>query len=206
MISQWRLFMAAPRFVALAGIAVGLVGAAAYWLAAQLWPTSVAVVLSMSATMACTGSFAQESPPDARAANAVPAVLLLFIKYNALMALSAAKSPLPLPDYLTLGLIMVAGHAVSRALALSLMATRARAGPPVTSVDLGVALTVGLAPAVLLGIPGLVGLVAAIAMRLAQNAAPLRTPASSVPPGFDMVRQLPEVCFYLGALATWRYV
>lgn len=206
MISQWRLFMAAPRFVALAGIAVGLVGAAAYWLAAQLWPTSVAVVVSMSATMACTGSFAQASSPDARAAHPAPAVLLLLIKYNALMALSAAKSPLPLPEYLTLGLIMVAGHAVSRALALSLMATRAPTGPPVTSVDLGVALTVGLAPAVLLGIPGLVGLVAAIAMSLAQNAAPLRTPASNVPPGLDMVRQLTEACFYLGALATWRYV
>ena len=42
---------AAARLVPLAGIVVGAVGAGVYWLGAQLWPTSIAVVLAMLATV-----------------------------------------------------------------------------------------------------------------------------------------------------------
>ncbi len=113
--AQWRLFVAALQFVThgpvparaatrlvpLAGIVVGVAGAFVYWLGAQLWPTNVALVLAMLATA------------DARVAGgaALYRVFFLLIKDNALMALSAAKVPFALPEYLTLGLIMIAGQA-----------------------------------------------------------------------------------------------
>jgi cobalamin synthase len=60
MSASWRLFIAALHFVSrgpvlpraairlvpLAGIVVAAAGAAVYWLGAQLWPTSIAVVLA----------------------------------------------------------------------------------------------------------------------------------------------------------------
>ena len=59
-----------------------------------------------------------------------------------------------------------------------------------------VILILGLAPAAILGIPGLSGLVAAIAVSLCLIA--LRKPG--------LAQLLSETGFYLGALATWRYV
>jgi adenosylcobinamide-GDP ribazoletransferase len=217
---QWRLFTAALRFAMrgfgsaggavddrlpheaarlfpLAGIAVGLVGAGVYWLAAQLWPTSVAVALSMLATT-----------PGARASGGggLYWVFSLLIKYNALMALSAANVPFSLPEHFALGLIMVAGHGASRALAVSVMATHAPAAGRMTATDLSLALILGLAPATLLGIPGLVGLAAAIAMRLGLSAYVSPKFTSDLPARLDVTQQLTEICFYLGALATWKYV
>jgi len=71
---------------------------------------------------------------------------------------------------------------------------------------LGFALAAGFAPAVVLGIPGLAGLVAAIVMRLGLAAS--LNPRSRPPSRTLMhaVQPLTEACFYLGALATWKYV
>jgi adenosylcobinamide-GDP ribazoletransferase len=237
---QWRLFLAAlrfvihrpgptadsvdgipahgaTRFVPLVGIGVGLVGAGTYWLGAEVWPTSVAVVVSMLATVLATANFRQYSPPkdpasaatlDVRGGSlgALYWVFVLLIKYNALMALSAASVPVSLPTYLTLGLIMVAGQAASRALVVSVMATDTPAVMRVTTNDLTVALMVGLAPAALLGIPGLVGLVAAIMMRLGLTAVILRGLGFGFRERLDITQQLTEVSFYLGALAAWKYI
>jgi adenosylcobinamide-GDP ribazoletransferase len=219
MSAQWRLFVAAlrltclpasaadpagvrqyeaVRFVPVAGIVVGIVGAGVYWLAAQAWPTSVAVVLSMFATDLCTAGSEQR--------GGVVWIFLLLIKYNVLMALSAAHAPLALPEYLTLGLIMIAGYAASRALVVSVMATQAAAARGVSAQELAVALVLGLAPAALLGIPGLIGLAASIAMRLALGAHSLSRLMADLRRRLDLTAQLTEVCFYLGALATWQYV
>src|ERR1700727_2306773 len=112
--TPWRLFPAAPAKLApLVGMLVGAVGAAAYWLSAQVWPTSVAVVLSMLATVLVTGGLQCRR----LAHDVLGTLFLLFIKYNALMALSAANLAFPLPEYVALGVIMIAGHAASRALA-----------------------------------------------------------------------------------------
>jgi hypothetical protein len=214
MSTPWRLFVAAlhfgtrgsvppraaARLVPLAGIVVGAAGAGVYWLGAQLWPTSIAVVLAMLATVSI-------AMPDASAGNgSVYRVFSLLIKFNALMALSSAKVPFALPEYLTLGLIMVAGQAASRALALSAMATDVPAELRVTAGDLTVAMIIGLAPAALLGIPGLIGLAAAIAMRLAQSAHVFHIRTLEVAARLDITQQLTEICFYLGALATWTYI
>ena len=86
--AQWQLIRATPlRWVPLVAIVIGVVGGGVYWIAAQFWPTSVAVVLAMLAT----------SLLDARSREGTAAFLVfaLLIKYNSLMALSAATAPVP---------------------------------------------------------------------------------------------------------------
>jgi len=225
--AQWRLFLAAlgwvthgipaatgSRFVPVVGICIGIIAAAVYWGAAQLWPTSLAVVLSMLAAALMTVT--REAPSSGL--GALYWVFVLFLKYNALMALSSASVPLPLPPYCALGLIMVAAQAASRGLVVSVMATSSPAAPhgsgtlqgcgapQVTTADLLIALCLGLAPAVLLGIPGLIGLVAAILMRLGLSAYGLPKFRFALRERLEVVQSLTEVTFYLGALASWKYV
>lgn len=231
--AQWRLFLAAlgwvthgmpastgSRFVPVVGICIGLIAAAVYWGAAQLWPTSIAVVLSMLAATLMTAT--RQVPSSGL--GALYWVFVLFIKYNALMALSSASVPMPLPPYCALGLIMVAAQAASRGLVVSVVATRSPAvprdsatahdsgtlqgsgAPQVTTADLLIALCLGLAPAVLLGIPGLIGLVAAILMRLGLTAYALGKFRLALRERLEVVQGLTEVTFYLGALASWKYV
>jgi adenosylcobinamide-GDP ribazoletransferase len=214
MSSQWRLFLlalrsltgmpgardaslcAAARYVPLVGIMVGAVGAIAYWLAAQVWPASVAVILSMLATVLLTGGVHE------RGLGALGTLFALLIKYNALMALSAANLAFPLPEHVALGVIMIAGHAASRALAVSVIATRSQA-TPVASGDLTLALILGFAPAVIMGVPGLAGLAAALLARIAISAYGKRR--FTIDP-LDATQQLAEICFYLGALAMRSYI
>jgi len=200
-----RPFLTAPRFLPLVGAAVGAVGGAIYWLGAQLWPTSVAVVVSMLATAwlsARVGS-ATGTPGDA-VRTPVPAltslgiVFAVLLKYNALMALSGASLPFPLPANVALGLIMIAGAAASRALIVPMR--------PASHADLGIAWVLGFAPAALIGLPGLVGLAAAIAARIALLAYLRRKPFSVAVPQLDLGQQLTEICFYLGALAARAYI
>ena len=122
----------------------------------------------------------------------------LFIKYNVLMALSAANLPFASPANLALGLIMIAGHASSSALVVS--------SKPASHLDLGVALAIGFAPAAFIGMPGLIGLVAAIVARMAFIAYVKRNRPGVTDAEIDITRQLTEVCFYLGALASWAFI
>jgi cobalamin synthase len=195
-----RPFITAPRFTPLVGAAVGAVGGAVYWGGAQLWPTSVAVVLAMAATTLVSAALSPDSPdPPAPWLGIVFAVLL---KYDVLMALSAASLPYPLPPNLALGVIMIAGHAAGGALAVSVL-------KPVSPADLGIALATGFAPAVLIGIPGLFGLVTAILARIAFAAYVRRSrfgAAGLGAAGLRMTQPLSEICFYLGAAAAWPFI
>ena len=204
-----RPFLTAPRFLPLVGAAVGAVGGGIYWLGAQLWPTSVAVVVSMLATTLLSvrvgGAVdATVGTPGDAVGTPVPGlgslgiVFAVLLKYNALMALSAASLPFPLPAYVALGLIMVAAHAASRALVVSMR--------PASHADLAIAWVLGFAPAALIGLPGLVGLAAAIAARIALLAYLRRKPFSVAVPQLDLGQQLTEICFYLGALAARAYI
>ena len=211
-----RPFLTAPRFLPLVGAAVGAVGGGIYWLGAQLWPTSVAVVVSMLATTLLSvrvgGAVdATVGTPGDAVGTPVPTVgtpvpglgslgivFAVLLKYNALMALSAASLPFPLPAYVALGLIMVAAHAASRALVVSMR--------PASHADLAIAWVLGFAPAALIGLPGLVGLAAAIAARIALLAYLRRKPFSVAVPQLDLGQQLTEICFYLGALAARAYI
>jgi adenosylcobinamide-GDP ribazoletransferase len=226
--AQWRLFLAAlgfvtrrpvdgtgsddaappqgaTRFIPLVGILLGGAGAVAYWSAAQVWPTSIAVVLAMLVTVLATAA-ARSADTPAAGLGALYWVFVVFVKYDALMALSAARVPFTLPADVALGLILIAGQAASRALVVSVMATQVPAVHRVATNDLIVALIVGLAPATLLGIPGLIGLVTAICMRLVLTAAILPRRQYPFRQSLEITQQLTELSFYLGALATWRYI
>jgi adenosylcobinamide-GDP ribazoletransferase len=257
MIAQWRLFLlalryftripvptwvilgdtnvdSAARFLPLVGAVVGATGGAVYWLAAQAWPTSVAVVLSMLATMLLTGGIHEvgladictwlgtpKSGPERTAETKGAArfasfgmlvvVLFLFTKYNSLMALSAASLAFAVPANVGLIVVMVAAHAASRALVVSALAGPAEgpvrgATPRLGTLELCFALLTGFLPATLLGTPGLIGLAAAIAMRLA--AVPFIKQRLGNYPGdyLGATQQLSEVSFYLGAIAAWTYI
>ena len=137
------------------GAVIGLIGGFVYWLAAQAWPTSVAMVLAMLATVLLM-----------RKAKLSTQFFYLLLKYNALMALSAAKLPFAAPPNAALGLIMVCGLSSSHALWVSAAAARSNASPRPTTLDVGIAMLLGFTPAALIGIPGLSGLVLAIVVSI----------------------------------------
>ena len=185
----------AAKFAPLIGALIGFVGGAIYWLAAQFWPSNVALILSMAATTLLTAQLR------------LAAVFYVLLKFNALMALSAATLPFAAPENLALPIIMICGYAASFALRVSLMATRPQKGAAkVSSGSLTVALLIGCAPAALLGIPGLMGLVLAIAAGLACIAYLRYKRAAADAETLEVSQQITEVCFYLGALASWRYI
>ncbi len=139
-----------------------------------------------------------------RSVMTLASVFALLVKYNVLMALSAASLPFPLPANVALGVIMIAGHA---ALNVTILASSIDApSRPVSHADLALALIVGFAPAALIGIPGLIGLAAAIVARIAFVAYVRRTRDPQSAEELGLARQLTEVCFYLGALGTWAYI
>jgi adenosylcobinamide-GDP ribazoletransferase len=192
------------QFAPLAGILIGALGGAIYWLAAQIWPSSVAVILSMSATALLTTEFRVQ---PATRLDLLGRVLCLLIKYNALMALSAAKLPFAAPPNVPLALIMVCGYAASFALLVSVMATRPeKSALRVGHGALALALLIGFAPAALLGIPGFIGLAVALVVGLGFIAFFKYKKISASGDRLDATQLVTEACFYLGALATWRYV
>jgi adenosylcobinamide-GDP ribazoletransferase len=191
-------------FAPLIGALIGTLGGAVYWLAVQIWPSSVAVILSMAATALLTQI--RVALPATRI-DILNRALGLLIKYNALMALSAAKLPFAVPPNVPLALIMICGYAASFALAVAVMATRPeKSAPKVSGGSLGLALLIGFAPAALLGIPGLIGLAVAIIAGMGIIAFLKFKRADGSRDALDMTQLLTEGCFYLGALATWRYV
>ena len=192
------------QYAPLIGILIGALGGAIYLLAVQIWPSSVAVILSMTATALLTTEF--HGLPATRL-DLLGRVLCLLVKYSALMALSAAKLPFVAPPNVPLAMIMVAGYAASFALLVAVMATRAdKSAPKVGPGPLSFALLVGFAPAAFLGIPGLIGLAAALIVGLGFIAFFKYKKISASGERLDATQLVTEVCFYLGALATWRFV
>jgi adenosylcobinamide-GDP ribazoletransferase len=249
MIPEWRLFLTAlrtftripvpdlaavegqadraARYMPLVGVVIGGIGGGAYWFAARLWPTSVAVALSMLATVFATGAIHEDglakfarSLGDASRAEArgprrespgltypvLAVVFVLLIKYNALMALSAANLGFSLPANLGLGVILIAAHTASRVLVLFGPAEAGLAARPMNAGELGFAVVSGFGAALLLGLPGLVGLAAAIGTRFLFMFAVKRALLRHRDDYAGAVQQLSEVCFYLGALAAWTYI
>ena len=134
-------------------------------------------------------------------------VFYVLIKYNALMALSAAQLPFAVPPNVALGLIMICGHAASFALVVPVMA--ARPEQPRIKASVGsssLALLIGFAPAGLLGIPGLSGLAAAVAASIGFVAYLKLKSAAASSGALGLCQMASEACFYLGALAAWSYI
>jgi cobalamin synthase len=191
---------AAVRYLSVAGAVVGAAAGIVYWLGMQFWPSSVAVILSMLAT-------ATMAPRTRGDASGIPAFVFgVLLKYNSLMALSAASLPFAVPANTALGLIMICGHAASCALIAPLIPSPAEgASAPPSTADVALALGVGIAPAALLGFPGLVGVAAAIIARVGYVAWRKRSRSAIAGADLYAAQLLSEVCFYLGALASWAY-
>jgi cobalamin synthase len=189
-------------FTPLFGAFIGALGGAIYWLTVQIWPSSVAVILSMAATALLTVRMRGALP--ATRLDVTASMLSLLIKYNALMALSAAKLPFAVPHNVALPLIMVCGYAASFAVLVSVSAIRP--GAAVSGGALVLALLIGFAPAALLGIPGLIGLAAAVVAGLVIIALLRFKRSRASDDTLDMTQLASEACFYLGALASWKYV
>jgi adenosylcobinamide-GDP ribazoletransferase len=208
MSTQRRPWVSAPRFSPLLGVVIGAVGGAVYWLGAQLWPTSIAVVLSLLATEVMPGGAYENAGADPmRGFGTAGFVFALLLKYSTLMALSAASLPFAVPANVALGLIMICGHAASRALAVSLIASPDRDSlAPISNGDLVLALCLGFAPSTLLGIPGLIGLAIAVVARVAFGAYLKQNRKIVARGALYATQQLTEVCFYLAALASWPFV
>jgi cobalamin synthase len=197
----------ATRFAPLAGLGLGALCGGVYWLAVQLWPSSVALMLSILAGALLTNEMRQVAA--ASRLDVLTQVFYVSIKYNVLMALSAANLPFAAPPNTAVWLIMICGYGASRALMVCVLHSRnanqaapSQAAPsqaaPLSHLDLTLALMIGLAPAMLLGLPGLFGLAAAVLCVIA---------LMSAARGGAMVAPLvAELCFYLGAQASWSYV
>jgi adenosylcobinamide-GDP ribazoletransferase len=197
------------KFAPLVGGLIGLAGGLIYWLALQVWPASVAVILAMAATTLLSFSFGPARDLAALPLNRADVslqVLYLLVKYSALMALTAAKLPFAAPAEATLGLVMICGYAASGALMVSVWTITPGEPAKLNNTDLGIALLIGFAPAALLGIPGLTGLAAAIVVSFAFTIYVKITGAVRTAQRLELTQQLTETAFYLGALATWSYV
>ena len=211
----------ATRFAALAGLGLGALSGGVYWLAVQLWPSSVAVMLSILAGALLSNDMRQAA--TVTRLDVFSQLFYVLIKYNVLMALSAANLPFAAPPNTALWLIMICGCGASRSLlvcvinsrsapppaplqAAPLQAAPLRAAPlraapmqaaPLSHVDLALVLLIGFAPAALLGLPGLIGLAAAVLCVIAL----MRARGSA-----SLAMWTAELCFYLGAQASWSYV
>ena len=188
----------------LVGILIGGLGGAIYWVAVQIWPSSVAVILSMTATALLT---AELRGVAATRIDVLGRVLCLLIKYNALMALSAAKLPFAAPANIPLALIIICGYGASFAMLVSVEALRPeKSARKIGHGALSLALLIGFVPAALLGIPGLIGLAAAIIAGMMIIGFLKYKGAAATGEARDLTQLCTEVCFYLGALASWAYV
>jgi cobalamin synthase len=192
-------------FSPLIGIVIGTLCGAIYWVSVQLWPTSVAVILSMAAAAPLTAELPGVTPRTQ--SDFLILVFYLLIKYNALMALSAAKLPFAVPANIPLGLIMICGLAASYALIVAVMTARPeKPSAKVGSGTLALTLLAGFVPATLLGIPGLIGLAAAIVAGIGIIASLRYQGAGATSSSLSRTQLVAELCFYLGALAAWSYV
>lgn len=128
------------RYFPLVGVLVGALSAVVLWLGAQVLPLSLAVGLSMVASIYITGAFHEDGLSDfadgmgggytlektlaimkdsrVGAYGVIALVLVLLLKYQALLTLGDLHA-LPL-----LAAALVAAHSVSRLLATSLMLTQ----------------------------------------------------------------------------------
>ena len=220
----------AARFLPLVGWLIAAIGAAVFWLAVQVLPVELAVVLSMAATIRATGAFHEDGwadtcdglgggwtrdqvlqiMKDSRIGSygAIGLVLLLLAKYLVLSALGADD------DYPLLAALLVA-HPLSRLAAVSIMAMldyarsddSAKSAPVARRPDageLGIATLAGVLPLLLL--PAAAAL-AALGLAVVVVVMALRTFARRLG-GYTgdtlgAVQQLSEIAIYLGILAAW---
>src|SRR5579864_5861005 len=126
---------AAARYFPLVGLMVGAVAALVYLIALRMFPASIAVLLSMAATLLLTGAFHEDGLADCfdafggaytrddvlrimhdsriGAFGAIALVIALALKWQTLAAMPPMRA----------ASLMIAAHAASRVFAISYLAT-----------------------------------------------------------------------------------
>jgi len=222
----------AACFLPLVGWLVGLAGALAYGLAAQVLPSGLAAVLSIAATILLTGAFHEDGwadtcdglgggwtreqvlaiMKDSRIGSygATGLVLLLLARHQALVGLAAGGTSAVLAALLT-------AHPLSRLVPVALMATldyaradaSARSAPLAGRLgvaELGGAALAGILPLLLLT-PGaaLAALAAGTLVTLAARRIFLRRLGGYTGDCLGAAQQAAELIIYLGILAAWSF-
>ena len=223
------LLRGTARYFSLVGVIVGGVGALAFWAASLIFPAPLPAILSTAITIFLTGAFhedgladtfdglgggatrerALEIMKDSRLGTfgMVALVLTLLIKIAALNAL-----PIALVVF-----VLVAGHAFSRACAISLLfvgtyvrnAEQSRAGVVAQTMsggDLMIAVAVGVAPLFWCGIHAVAGAVSALLALFVLARWFIRRLGGFTGDTLGAAQQLTEIAFYLGLLASWNSI
>ncbi|HEX5336955.1 MAG TPA: adenosylcobinamide-GDP ribazoletransferase [Gallionella sp.] len=223
------------RYFPLVGVCVGALSAAVLYLGAQLLPLAMAVVLSMAAAILVTGAFHEDGLSDfadgmggghtrekilaimkdsrVGAYGVIALVLVLLLKYQALLALCGRHSTL------FIATALIAAHAVSRLMAASIMLTqryirdddtaRAKPAAQISLNSFAIALLTGLAALGLLSASGadnaaiLAATTAAISMRAYLAWRLQKRLGGYTGDCLGAVQQLCELAFYLGLLAAF---
>lgn len=185
----------AARYFPLVGLWVGGLAAAVFWLSAWVLPLTLAVALSMLASILITGAFHEDGLSDfmdgmgggysrerilaimkdshVGAYGVITLVLALLLKFQSLQAFSNTHS------FGLLAVTLVAAHVISRLMAVSIMMTQqyvreddsARAKPAARALSLSsfaIAVSTGVIAIALLWVAGadLLSIVSALACAL----------------------------------------
>ncbi|HTH93957.1 MAG TPA: adenosylcobinamide-GDP ribazoletransferase [Rhodocyclaceae bacterium] len=213
------------RYFPLIGWIIGAIGAGVTWLATLVLPVSLAVLLGMAATLFATGAFHEDGFADScdgfgggwdkaqvlaimkdsriGSYGAIGMCMLLLLKWNALISLGVAVLP-----------SLVAGHAISRAAATSLIFTldyvrdeNGKSKPLAVRMRRGefaAACLFGLLPIALLPLHQAVqGLIAVIVVTWLMRGYTLRRIGGYTGDVLGATQQLCEVAFYLGVLCVF---
>jgi adenosylcobinamide-GDP ribazoletransferase len=216
-----------PRYFPAVGALIGAVGALVLWATSLVLPGPLPVILSTAFTVFITGAFhedgladtfdglgggasrerALEIMKDSRLGTFGTAALVLT-----LLIKIAALSALPVKYAIV---VLIAGHAFSRACAVSLIfagnlvsnpeLSRARAvAQPMGRGELAFACVLGIAPLYWCGQPAIAGFVCSLIVLYVLARWFMRRLGGFTGDTLGATQQLTEITFYLAVLASWN--
>jgi adenosylcobinamide-GDP ribazoletransferase len=215
------------RYFTMVGLLVGAIAASVLWATSLVLPGALPIILSTAATVLLTGAFhedgladtfdglggsatrerALEIMKDSRIGTfgVAALVLTLTLKVAALSALPARFAVV----------VLIAGHALSRACALTLLFAGSHVGNPELSraravarpMSLGefvFALIIGIVPLYWCGLHAIAGLLCASIVLLVLARWFIRRLGGFTGDTLGATQQLTETTFYLAVLASWN--
>lgn len=216
-----------PRYFPLVGALIGAAGALVLWATSLVLPGSLPVILSTAFTVFITGAFhedgladtfdglgggatrerALEIMKDSRLGTFGTAALVLT-----LLIKIAALSAFPVTHAIV---VLIAGHAFSRACAVTLLFAGDHVGNPELSRarvvtqrmgrgELIFAIVVGVAPLFWVGQPAIAGFVCSLIVLYVLARWFMRRLGGFTGDTLGATQQLTEIAFYLAVLASWN--
>lgn len=217
------------RYFSMVGVLVGGVGALAFWASGLIFPAPLPAILSTAITIFLTGAFHEDGLADTfdglgggatreRALEIMkdPRIGTFGVAALALTLLIkvAALNALPIPVAVV---TLIAGHAFSRACAISLLfvgnyvgnaeQSRARAvAQTMSGGEFAVAAAVGAIPLYWCGIHAAAGAICALLVLFVLARWFIRRLGGFTGDTLGATQQLTEIAFYLGVLASWNSI